>query len=177
MDIVHLTWATRFPCYWLVCFALQIFDFRVVVWHISSDANDFVFFSEVLHTSPVPFLIRLYTSRQRAQAMKHELSWITWPPSTHYLVGRGPSNEGGSYKPYGVYLQFPRPPTSWVLQCMKTRWLKMKTITVKQFQNYSSLLIKWKLRLLADKEHPKHFVLKVLKGMWKSGSIHAPFHF
>lgn len=66
MDIVHLTSATRFPCYWLVCFALQIFDFRVVgvkvsristVWHISSDTNDFVIFSKVLHTSPVPFLV------------------------------------------------------------------------------------------------------------------------
>lgn len=92
IDIVHLTSAARFPCYWLFCFALQIFDFRVVVWHISSDTNDFVFFSEVLNTSSVPFWICLYTSRQRARAMKHVLSWITWSPSTHYLVDRRPSN-------------------------------------------------------------------------------------
>lgn len=180
MDIVHLTPAARFPCYWLFCFALQNFDFRVVAWHISSDTNDFMFLS-VLHTSPVPFLICLYTSRQRPQAMKHELSWITWPPSTHYLVNRGPSNhflKKGLTRYPGFICNFPRPLTSWVLQCMRTWWLKMKTSMIKQqFKNYSSLLIKWKLHLLADKENPKHFVFKMLKRMWKSASIHAPFHF
>lgn len=58
MDILHLPSSGRFVTGYFGWFSQWIFDFRMVAWQISSDTNDFVVFSEVLHTSSVPLLFK-----------------------------------------------------------------------------------------------------------------------
>lgn len=171
----------------------------LVAWQISSDTNDCVFCSEVLHTSSVLFcggalLICLYARRQdstgnetraeeAAESLGH-LAHITWWTEEPLIAFWRKVLWNMQVFLLSVISQASyslSPLKQRVLQCLGKWGLKAEAVMVKQHKasvvSLWSLLIKWEPHLWADKENPNHFVSKTWQGMWTSGSIHVPFRF